>query len=243
MIKLIYLLWEKAPTPPADRRRRMLEDCAPRLLQLGPAGLQVNIADDLITIPSPAPRLLGPKHFQGQVNLWLAEGQDPAPFEAVLKEAGFDIAGYRVDEWLYTDYGENAHGRPRDWQDGTRSPGLLAITLLQRPASIPRDEWMRRWFGWQSPMSEWMQPRARYVRNVVEAAVTPGVLPLDGIVEEAWPSETHVTDKRLFFGARSRLQLIRNMAIMLRSVSRIFRMWKITTVMMSEYFLKTPRHS
>jgi hypothetical protein len=240
MSKLIYLLWSRGPMNPADRRRILLDECAPKLLQIGLAGLQMNIADDLITIASPAPRMLGPKPFVAQVNLWLDDPAQRQPCEEVLRAAGFDLAGYRVDEWLYTDYGENAYGKPRDWPDGQRSPGLLAVTLLERPKSIPRDEWMRRWFGWQSPMSEWMQPRARYVRNVVEEVLTPGVAALDGIVEEAWPSEAHVTNKLVFFGARNRLQLIRHMAIMLRSVSRIFRMWKITTVMMSEYFLKTP---
>lgn len=114
------------------------------------------------------------------------------------------------------------------------------MTLLERPARIPRDEWMRRWFGWQSPMSEWMQPRCRYVRNVVEAAVTPGAQAIDGIVEEAWPSREHVVNKLLFYGARNRWQMILHMAIMLRSVTRMLRLSRITTVMMSEYFVKTP---
>ena len=98
---------------------------------------------------------------------------------------------------------------------------------------------MRRWFGWQSPMSEWMQPRSRYVRNVVEEVLTPGAQVFDGIVEEAWPSREHVVNKRLFYGAHNTVQLIMNMATMLRSVTRMLRLWRITTVMTSEYFVKT----
>jgi len=89
-------------------------------------------------------------------------------------------------------------------------------------------------------MSEWLQPRSRYVRNLVEEPLTPGAPPLDGIVEEAWPSSEHITDKFLFYTARNRLELILNMATMLRSVTRMLRLWRITNVMTSEYFVKTP---
>ena len=238
MVKLVYLLWPRAKPSPSELREVLLQGCAPKLLALLPEGLQMNIADDRVTTPSPSPN--PGKPFVAQVNLWLADAGRRQACEDVLREAGFDIAGYRVDDWLYTEYGENPHARRRDWPDGQRSPGIIAVTLLNRPPRIPRDEWLRRWFGWQSPMSEWMQPRARYSRNLVEEALTPSAPPLDGIVEEAWPSDEHVRNKLIFFGARNRLQLVRHMYIMLRSVTRILKIWRITTVMTSEYFLKTP---
>lgn len=240
MTKLIYLLWPRQALSPTERRQVLLDQCAPRLVALGVSGLQMNIADDLATTPSPSPKPLGKTCFVAQVNVWVNGTDQQAAIEDSLRQAGFDIAGYRVDEWLYTDYGENEHAAPRNWPDGQRSPGILAITLLYRPKRIPRDEWMRRWFGWQSPMSEWMQPRSRYVRNLVEAALTDNAPACEGIVEEAWPSGEHVTNKLLFFGARNWLQLIINMTIMLRSVTRMLRMWNIMTVMASEYFIKTP---
>lgn len=240
MIKLVYLLWPERPLGPAERRLLLLEQCAPQMLKIGVAGLQMNIADDRADVPSPAPRLLGPQPFAAEVCLWLDDERQRVAHEALLRAAGFTLAGYRVDAWLYTDYGENAHAAPRNWPDGERSPGILAVTLIERPQSIPRDEWMRRWFGWQSPMSEWLQPRSRYVRNLVEETLTPGAPPLDGIVEEAWPSREHVTDKFLFYTARNRLELIMNMFTMLRSVTRMLRLWRITNVMTSEYFVKTP---
>ncbi len=240
MIKFVYLLWPRRRMTPLECRLTLLDGCAPQLLQIGAAGLQINIADDRVDTPSPAPRLLGPEPWAAQVNLWLTDERQRAAHEDVLRAAGFEIAGYRVDAWLYCNYGETRHAKPRDWPDGQRSPGVLAVTLLERPPRIPRDKWMRLWFGWQSPMSEWMQPRCRYVRNVVEEAITPGAAHLDGIVEEAWPSREHVVNKLLFYGARNRWQMLMHMAIMLRSVTRMLKLWRITTVMMSEYFLKTP---
>ena len=85
-----------------------------------------------------------------------------------------------------------------------------------------------------------MQPRARYVRNVVDEVLTPGAVPYEGIVEESWPSAEHVRDPYLFYGARNRFELIKNMAIMAQSVAAFLPIWKITSVTMSEYFVRSP---
>jgi hypothetical protein len=110
---------------------------------------------------------------------------------------------------------------------------------MERPRRLDRDTWMRRWHGRQSPMSEAMQPRCRYVRNVVLRPLTPGAPPFEGIVEEAWPSFRHVTNPFLFYGASNPFELIKNMAIMLYSVVSFLDLWRIRTVTMSEYFLRS----
>lgn len=241
MIKLVYLLWDEAPMSPSARRMILLEHCAPRLLELDPQGLLIFVADEFADMKSPSPRLpIGKPPFVAQVNLWLASPSQREAFEALLRQAGFRFDGYRVDEWLYTDYGDNQHAARRNWPDGQRSPGIQYTTLLQKPAGTSRDQWFRRWFGWQSPMSEGMQPRTRYVRNVVEEALTPGAMLLDGIVEEDWPSIEHVLNKKLFFGADSVFGVVRNILTMLNSVRRILRWWNIYSVVQSEYFIRTP---
>ncbi len=241
MKKAIYLLWSRnGQLSPAERRVVLLERCAQPLRDTGADGIQINIADDLATTPSPSPKPLFSDPFIAQVNVWTDDTAIRDACEDILQEAGFELAGYQVDEWLYSDYGDNPHADVRDWSDGERSPGILAVTLLRKPKRVSKDDWMRRWFGHQSPMSEWMQPRTRYVRHIVEQVLTPGAEHLDGIVEEDWPSGEHVTNWLLFYGARNRLQLIKHMWIMLRSVTRILNLWNITTVMMSDYFIKTP---
>ncbi len=241
MKKLVYILWSNRPRTPAELRSTLLEQVAPKLLERGATHLQMNIADDRVDVSSPAPKLpFSDEPFVAQVNVWVEDRVDRHPFEDVLRAAGFDLAGYRVDEHLYTEYGENEHSGPRNWPDGERSPGITAVTLLERPAHLSKEEWMKRWFGRQSPMSEWMQPRARYVRNVVLEVLTPGAFPYEGIVEEAWPSAKHVTDPMRFYGAGNRLELIRNVGIMLHSVASFLPIWRIPNVMTSEYFLRTP---
>jgi hypothetical protein len=241
MNKLVYILWAKRDVSPERVRTQILDECAPELLARGARYLQCNIADERVGVASPAPQTpLSDEPFVAQVNVWLDDDTPRAPVEDVLRAAGFDLAGYRVRESLYTEYGENRHGEPRSWPDGERSPYIVAVTLLERPAHIPKDEWRRRWFGRQSPMSEVMQPRARYVRNVVEEALTPGAFPYEGIVEESWPSAEHVKNPFLFYGAKNPVQLARNIGTMLSSVMAFLPITRIPNVMTSEYFVRSP---
>lgn len=239
MKKIVHILWDRDGRSKSALRELLLGEVASALLARGASRLQVNVADDRVTISSPAPKLpFADEPFIAQVNVW--SDADARPFADVLRAAGFDVSAYLVDEQLYTEYGEHPKApRARDWPDGERSPGVTAVTLLERPAHLSKEEWMRRWFGRQSPMSEWMQPRARYVRNVVLEALTPGAFPYEGIVEESWPSERHVTDPRLFYGAESPLELARNIGIMLHSVTSFLPITRIPNVMTSEYFVKS----
>lgn len=241
MNKLIYLLWPREPMEPAARRELLLGRCAPELLSFGARYLSMNIDDEFATVPSPTPttRLTDP--FVAEVSLWIDDMSVRGALESVLLDVDFDLAGYRVREHLYTDYGENEHSEPRDWPDGQRSPGVITVTPLERPRRMSKDKWMRHWFNRQGPMSELMQPRARYVRNVVDEVLTPGAVAFDGIVEESWPSAEHIRNPYLFYGARNRLELVKNMAIMAQSVAAFLPIWKITSVTTSEYFVRS-RH-
>jgi hypothetical protein len=241
MIKLIYLLWPREAMELAERRVTLLDRCAPKLLDCGARGLLINVDDDLVAAPSPTPTTKFTNPFAAEVSLWVHELSVRSALEAIFVEASFDVAGYRVREHVYTDYGGNAHGGARDWPDGERSPYIISVTPLERPKRIPKDRWMRHWFNRQGPMSEKMQPRARYVRNIVDEVLTPGAVPYEGIVEESWPSARHMTDPFLFYGAHNRFEVLKNMAIMLQSVAAFLPIWRITTVTMSEYFVRTPR--
>jgi hypothetical protein len=239
MIKLIYLLWPRQPMEPAARRHALVERCAPKLLDSGARYLSMNIDDEFATVPSPTPTTKLTDPFAAEVSVWVDDLNVRGALEAILLDADFDIAGYRVREHLYTDYGGNRHGGPRNWPDGERSPYVISVTPLERPKRIPKDRWMQHWFNRQGPMSEKMQPRARYVRNVVEEVLTPGAVAYEGIVEESWPSPGHVTNPYMFYGARSRFELLRNMGIMMQSVAAFLPIWKITSVTMSEYYIRS----
>ena len=96
-----------------------------------------------------------------------------AEYEKILAAVGVRRAGYLVTESLYRDYGDNEHAPPRAWPDGQRSPGIITLTVFDKPAGITDEAFYGHWYGHQSPMSEAMQPRTRYVRNAVVRALTP----------------------------------------------------------------------
>ena len=129
MDKLIYVLWGPKDENKEARRRRLLEEVAPQLLAAGAVKLTLYIDDDQSKVRSPAPIHLG-ERICAEVSLWIDSVDQREPIEEILRAAGFRIAGFLVDECLYTDYGGNRHSGPRDWPDGQRSPGVMAITLM-----------------------------------------------------------------------------------------------------------------
>jgi hypothetical protein len=176
---------------------------------------------------------------RASVALWLDAHDLRAPYEDVLRSAGVRRAGYLVTESLYCDYGGNAHARARNWPDGVRSPGIVTLTVFDKPAGVDDDTFYGHWYGHQSPMSEAMQPRARYVRNAVVRAVTPGAPRYRAIVEEAWPSIAHLTNLHTFFGASSNEELGDNVRVMLDSTKLLYDPATMRNYTLSEYILKS----
>ena len=240
MEKLVYLVWDRPSRPPAGLRAAFLDELAPRLLALGPRGLQIDIDDDAADVASMVPVPDDELPVRACVSVWLDAHDTRAPYEGVLADAGVRRAGYLVTESLYRDYGDNAHSGPRDWPDGTRSPGIITLTVFDKPAGVDDETFYGHWYGHQSPMSEWMQPRARYVRNAVVRSLTPGAPRYRAIVEEAWPTVEHLTDLATFFGATGGDDLGERIRIMLDSTKLLYDPATMRNYTMSEYILKTP---
>jgi hypothetical protein len=237
--KIVILVWDPQDRAPAELGRTLLGEVAPALLQAGASKLQINVADEHADVKSPTMKGRFEKPYVAQVNVWLESVDERWPIEDALRHRSFELASYHVSESIYADYGDNENAGPRDWPDGTRSPGILAVTCLERPARIPKDEWMRRWHGRMSPVSERLQPRTRYVRNVVKEVLTHGAPVYDGIVEEAWPSKEHVENPYLFYKAKNVFELVKHMTEMLLTVTSFLNLFKVRTRMMSEYFVES----
>ena len=240
MEKLQYLCWPRAGLNPTERGRIAREDLAPALLALGPRGLSLQVDDADAQVPVPMPPPADELQPFALVSIWLDRYDDRAPYEDVLRAASERIAGYLVTESLYTDYGGNRYSGPRAWADGERSPGVVMVTLLRRPDRMSPAEWIAPLHTVQSPVSEPMQPRMRYVRNAVARPITPDAPPIEGIVEEAWPSAEHMTDPMLFYcadGDPERMQ--RNLSEMLESVTAFLDLADLRSFTTSEYLLRT----
>jgi hypothetical protein len=240
MEKLIYLVWERPSRAPEDLRAQFLDDVGPRLLAAGARGLQLDLDDDAAQVPSMVPVPDDELPVRAEVSIWVGAHDFRAPFEAILGEVGVRQAGYLVTESMYRDYGDNEHAAKRDWPDGQRSPGIVTVTMFDKPAGVDDDTFYGHWYGHQSPMSEWMQPRARYVRNAVVRTLTPGAPRCRAIVEEAWPTVEDLTDLQRFFGAATPDDLGERIRIMLDSTKRLADPATLRNYTMSEYILKTP---
>jgi hypothetical protein len=239
MEKLVYLFWGR-PASPDALHRQLLEDCAPRLLDAAPSGISILVDDEDSSVSAPMPWPEGELPLSAVVSLWLDCYDRRGACEGILAGVGEQRAGYLVTESLYTDYGGNRWSKPRDWPDGARSPGVVMVTLLERPERMARPEWLAHWHGVQSPVSEAMQPRMRYVRNAVSWPVTEGAPAYEGIVEEAWPSARHLEDPMLFYCADgSKQTLRRNMGRMLESVQGFLDLPRIRSATLSEYLVRT----
>ncbi len=240
MEKLIYLLWAPEGHDPDALRDQLLGECAPGMLERGARALTVNVADSQVDAAPPMPTPAGERPLSAEVALWLDCHDRRGPHEELLDRVEARRAGYLVSEALYTEYGGNEHFGPRDWPDGQRSPGLLTVTLLERPAHLTREAWLAHWHGVQSPVSEEIQPRIRYVRNEVVRALSPEAPPYEGIVDEAWASGRHVSDPMLFYLARgSEARMRENIARMMESVQGFLELERIRSSSMSEYIVKS----
>ncbi|MGZ6886406.1 MAG: hypothetical protein ACXVLO_11600 [Acidimicrobiia bacterium] len=240
MEKLQYLCWARPGLDATARGGLARDEIAPALLALGPRGLSMQVDDDDADVPVPMPPPADEPQPFLLVSIWLDRYDDREPYEAVLRAHCERIAGYLVTESLYTDYGGNRFAGPRDWPDGRRSPGVVMVTLLRRPARLTEEEWITHWHTVQSPVSEAMQPRMRYVRNAVARAITPDAPPIAGIVEEAWPSPEHMTDPMLFYCAEGDTELMkRNLSAMLDSVTAFLDLEQLRSFTASEYLLRT----
>ena len=242
MEKVVYLLWGEGAGDSGDRLRdRLLGETAPALVDAGAHAVTVNVHDTAAAeAPPPVPTPAGEDPHVAEVSVWVDSYDRRSSVERAVVDVGLTSAGYLVVESLYEDYGTTPHSPPRDWPDGQRSPGVLTVSLIHRPAGLDYTTWIERWHGTQSPLSGELQPRCRYVRNEVVRPLTEGAPEIHGIVEEAWPSPRHVADPMLFFNADDDPDVLTaHITSMLDSVNACLDLDRIRNTTMSEYLVRS----
>ena len=238
MEKLIYLVWERPSVAGDVLRDRFMADTVTALQDAGFERMEVFCDDDLAPIDGPAPAPPDELPLRLAVSGWLAAHDRRAPVEAALADLGVRRSGYLVTEAGWCAYGENGRRGQRDWDAGERSPGITTFSLVTRNPGLDPRTFRELWYGHQSPMSEDVQPRWRYVRNTVVHPVTPGAPPFDGIVHESWPSVDLVADPIAFHGGADDPTVgEENLRVMLDSVSQLFDLGRLRSVALSEYLM------
>ena len=230
MEKLVYLVRARASRDGAELRADALA-AAEDLRGDGARDVSVHVDDDGVGIPGPMPCPDGELPLRIAVSLWVPAHDHRSGVEHRLGELGERCDGYLVTEAVYSEFGQ-VRGDPRSWPAGERSPGMVTLALVHRNPLLDPRTFRELWYGHQSPMSERLQPRLRYVRNTVVHPVTPGAPPVDGIVVESWESEEVVSDIEAFH-----LGDLENLTVMLDSVTTAFDMSRLRSIAMSEYLL------
>jgi len=153
MEKLIYLVWDRPSRTGAEVRAQLIDEIAPKLLALSPRGLQMDIDDEVAAPVKSMVAVPGDElPVRALVSIWLDAHDTRARFEDVLEAVGIRRAGYLVTESLYRDYGDNEHAPARDWPDGQRSPGIITLSVFDKPVGVSDESFYGHWYGHQSPM-------------------------------------------------------------------------------------------
>ncbi len=236
----MYLVWLDPEVSPTAVRTTMLDVVAPQILALGVHGLTMDLDDEDAQIPPLMPPPQGEPQVRAIVSVWVDAYDYRGDIEAVLGAHAPRLAGYQAVESLYRDYGGNAWSAPRNWADGERSPGVLTVSLIEQKRGMEFEDWIRFWHDKQSPMSEAIQPRCRYVRNAIFRSITPDAPPFRAIVEEGWPTTDHVTDPMKFYCANGSAETMNaNINTMMEHVGTFIDFDSFRNLTLSEWILKS----
>ena len=194
MEKLVYGLWRRPDQDPAPVATTLLEQVAPRLLDLGVDGLRVEVEEPagkiLRTGANPDGSILC-----GSVSLWLDSYDHRAPHEDALAATDLQVHG-----WIVAESASKAYGGHRTWPDGERSPGMSLVTFMDKKPGVSDEDFYRIWHGEHTPLTFDIHPFWLYVRNQVLRPVTEGAPPVRAIVYEAVRDDADLLDLTRLFG-------------------------------------------
>ncbi len=222
MEKLVYALW--------GVREGLVDQAGPRLLELEPRALTVNVVDPGVDMS--ATMAVRDDGVGATIGVWLDSLDDRTPFEAELASAADRMAGYLVTESVPLAYEQ------RTWRDGERSPGIKQLTMFDRRADIDDAQFFSRWHGSHTPLTFEVHPVCLYVRHAVARPVTEGAPPWRGIVEEGFRTVEDLTDPMRYFSADSKDELEHNVHRVLDDVSTFLDLESVESYAMAEYILR-----
>jgi hypothetical protein len=227
--KVVVLL--RVAEPDDEWCERIRGPVADELLDLGVAGLAVNVRDStvrdsLMTLTTLAPPVAA------VISIWTQQsyGKQVTAALELLADHCESLAAYLVTESV---------PMPPPDQLGERCPGFANVALLRRPAHLDHAAWLTRWQIDHTPVAIETQATFGYTQNVVIRPLTPDAPVVDGIVEELFP-DAATTDLHAFFGAVDDADLEDRMSRMMASTSAFGATDNIDTVPTSRFMLKSP---
>src|SRR5690242_13967128 len=230
MEKVIAVLRRAEPDDAWCARQRGY--VADALLQLGVAGLQMNVRDSTVRHSLMTLTTLDPP-VAAVVSMWTQQcygDQTTAALKFLAQECE-QLAAYLVTESVPLS--------PPAVEPGCRTPGLANIALLRRPADMDQATWLNRWQRDHTSVAIETQSTFGYTQNWVVRSLTEEAPGIAGIVEELFPIEA-TTDLHAFFGAADDKDLQDRLGRMVASTTAFGANENIDTVPTSRYVFETP---
>lgn len=205
---------------------------ADALLQLGVAGLQINVRDSAVRHSLMTLTTLDPP-VAAVVSMWIQQcyGDQTVAALKFLAQECERLAAYLVTESVPL-------AAPKT-ESGTRTPGLANVALLRRPEGMDQATWLTRWQRDHTSVAIETQSTFGYTQNWVVRTLTEEAPGIAGIVEELFPQEA-ITDLHAFFGATDDNDLQNRLGRMVASTSAFGANENIDTVPTSRYVFETP---
>lgn len=212
--------------------RRMCGPVAAGLLDLGVAGLTLNVRDEPVRASLMTLTTLDPP-VRGFASLWVQQSYGVQVEEAcrLLGREADTVAAYLVCESVPMP--------PPSSGPGQRAPGMANMALLRRPADLDEQTWLTRWQHDHTPVAIATQSTFGYVQNYVVRPITAAAPPVSAIVEELFPIEA-VGSLRAFFGAADDADLSERMAAMIASTAAFGANVDVDTVPTGRYVYRDP---
>lgn len=200
MEKVIYVLWRPEGLSTEAFAATLHGSLAPRILELDPLGLQLNVLDEAVEagaalVPDGLRRRSEEAAGEALVSIWChsAAPVRRSPFDELLLSTGLRWAGYLVSESaLLVD--------PAPTRPGHRSRGFAQIAFLRCPEGQERSHWLSRWRDHHAQVAIETQSTFEYRQNLVVDRLQASGPRYDGIVEESFPIEA-LTDRGAFYDA------------------------------------------
>lgn len=229
MEKLVYVVWRQHGVTAAAFREAVLGEVAGRIRHAGGRGFAASLSDEHVAhlLSARITRLDPPP--DGIVSFWLDCCDDREPCESALAEWTARQAGYLVVESV------PLVNQTRRVPSGERTPGVNMVALLERPARLAWEEWIRIWHEEHKRVALETQCTYAYVRNVVVRRLTRDAPPWAGIVEEGFPAEA-VGNPMVWYEAEGDPKKLQaNVARMVESCKAFLDLERVESHPTSEY--------
>ncbi|NMG76495.1 EthD domain-containing protein [Aromatoleum diolicum] len=236
MEKIIYALWRDPRSERAAFIGRLRSELAPRLVELGARGVQLNLSDAAADGAAPTLRAVQAP-IVAFVSIWVDSANDPLrkPFDEAIGACAARFAAWLVSE---SQPMRNTRFPPAA---GQRTEGFAQMALFRRPPRIDRESWLDVWLGSHTQIAIDTQDTFLYVQNVVTRALTFDAPPCDAIVEEGFPPAAFGNLQAFYGAVGDEEKFQQNVLAMRASCKRFIDMDKLDVVQTSQYVVLSPR--